>query len=226
MGSEYFEIVLLAFLAGFIALRLRSVLGRRPEGEDSPSDSAYGPAVKDARVDYESPEDRAKAEAQLAYDQASRFAGDATTRQGLEDIMSADQRFDPAVFLDGAQRAYQMILEAFWAGDTDEMKPYISDEINSSFAAAIDARNQADHRVGNRILQTSEMEISGARIVGAMTEVTVRFVSEIIQVTHDAEGRVVEGDANDAVNVTDLWTFSRETTNPDPNWTLVATRAG
>ena len=55
--------------------------------------------------------------------------------------------------------------------------------------------------------------------------VTVKFVSELISVTRDAEGDVVEGDPKKVREVTDIWTFARDITAKNPNWKLVATES-
>ena len=55
--------------------------------------------------------------------------------------------------------------------------------------------------------------------------VTVKFVSELITVTRDAEGEVVEGDPKKVREVTDIWTFARDISSKNPNWKLVATES-
>ena len=60
---------------------------------------------------------------------------------------------------------------------------------------------------------------------GPYAKVTVRFVTEQINATRDAEGTVVDGDASQIAEVIDLWTFARDTRTDDPNWQLVETRA-
>ena len=60
---------------------------------------------------------------------------------------------------------------------------------------------------------------------GRIAEVTVRFVSELISATRDAAGAVIDGAAGVVREVTDVWTFARDTRSGDPNWKLVATAA-
>ena len=55
--------------------------------------------------------------------------------------------------------------------------------------------------------------------------VTVKFVSELVSVTRDASGEVIEGDPKKVREVTDIWTFARDTASRNPNWKLVATEA-
>jgi predicted lipid-binding transport protein (Tim44 family) len=67
-------------------------------------------------------------------------------------------------------------------------------------------------------------EVVGAEVRGRNARLTVRFKSEQINVVRDAQGKVLQGDPQTAEDVIDLWTFERDTTSPDPNWTLVETR--
>ena len=64
-----------------------------------------------------------------------------------------------------------------------------------------------------------------AEIKDRQAFVTVKFVSELISVTRDADGEVVEGDPKKVREVTDIWTFAREVASRNPNWKLVATEA-
>jgi predicted lipid-binding transport protein (Tim44 family) len=50
-------------------------------------------------------------------------------------------------------------------------------------------------------------------------------VSELISVTRDKDGAVVDGDPTEVQTIRDSWTFAREVASRDPNWKLVATEA-
>jgi predicted lipid-binding transport protein (Tim44 family) len=54
----------------------------------------------------------------------------------------------------------------------------------------------------------------------------VRFVSQLISVTRDRSGTVIDGSPDKVTEVTDVWTFARDVSSRDPNWKLVATEAG
>src|SRR3546814_19790537 len=79
-------------------------------------------------------------------------------------------------------------------------------------------------------LETTLIGITAAEIIEADLRqktafITVKFVSEQVNVTRDSEGRIVDGDPNHVAKVTDIWTFARNTRSRDPNWALVATRS-
>ena len=60
---------------------------------------------------------------------------------------------------------------------------------------------------------------------GRTAMVTIRFVTHQINVTRASDGKLIDGDPNDAVEVVDIWTFERDTRSSDPNWQLAATRS-
>ena len=59
----------------------------------------------------------------------------------------------------------------------------------------------------------------------SVAQVTVRFVSEQINVVRSAEGQIAEGNPNEVQKVVDLWAFRRDTKSGDPNWQLVKTES-
>ena len=216
------DIVLMAMVAIFIALRLRSELGKKTGNEPprpNPGSSPYGrdgsPTIDAEPVEIE------QADANVV-----DMAEDPAVRTGLGDIRRADRHFDAGEFLDGAKSAYQMVLEAFWAGDKDALKDFLDDTVLNQFGSAIDQREQDGLTLENRLLDITGAEFIGAGIVKRQAEITLHFSAEIIAVTRDSDGNVVDGDLSDAVDLEDKWTFARDVKSRDPNWTLVATRAG
>jgi predicted lipid-binding transport protein (Tim44 family) len=129
-------------------------------------------------------------------------------RPALESIADADPGFVPDRFLDGARSVYQMVLDAFWAGDVSRLTGLVSDEIWDNLSAAVTARDGT--ALPNRIISVETVTLHGAEQVGQMLEVTVRFVARIATAEAETLSR-------------DLWTFSRLAGNADPSWVLIAT---
>jgi len=202
------EIVILAMFAGFIILRLISVLGRRPENEEPAArtgPSPGGPVPARARTDMARRGEEAAP--------PIPFHGDPKVRAALEDIYKADNRFDLNAFLDGARAAYEMILTSFWAGEREEFKPFVSDEVFDLFDAAIRARGEGQAVLERELEAVKSVELVEAALHGPMAELSVAFRSRV----RDAGGDSREG--------TDIWTFSRNVTSDDPNWLLIETRS-
>jgi predicted lipid-binding transport protein (Tim44 family) len=217
MQSGWIEIVFLAMLAGFIALRLYHVLGRRT-GHEKPVADPFRPGSPE----LSRPEPRA-AEREPAPLVELPGDIDPAVRPGVEAIAAEDRSFSVPAFLAGAQGAYTMVLEAFWKGDTELLSELAADDVLADFVSAIESRADRGEQVENRLLQVDRARIVGARMNGMMAEITVQFDAEIVAVTRDAEGRIIEGDPNGTVETHDVWTFSRHTTSADPAWLLIAT---
>ncbi len=216
---HYFDIVLFAMVAGFLVLRLRSVLGRRTGNERRPDAMlrrAEAPAEKVIPLPGRAP---------VAPPLVTATPAEAVSA-GLERIRSADAAFDPSQFIEGARAAFEMIVAAFAAGDKPRLRPLLSDDVYKPFAGAIDERAGAGETLETRILQLKSLDIGEAGLVGRVARVTVKFVSDQINVLRAHDGSIVDGDPDHATEKTDFWTFARDTRSSDPNWTLVATASG
>ncbi|HEV2335391.1 MAG TPA: Tim44/TimA family putative adaptor protein [Stellaceae bacterium] len=220
---HYFDIILFAMVAAFLVLRLRSVLGRRT-GQEPRRD----PLLR--RVD--APADQIEDKVVTLGNRTpppppvvTSPPADAVAA-GLERIRSADPGFDPSQFLAGARAAFEMIVGAFAAGDQARLRPLLSDDVYTPFAAAIAERAAAGETLETRIVSLTRVDITEARLTGRQARVTVKFVSDQINVLRAHDGSVVDGDPDHAVEKTDFWSFARDTRARDPNWVLEATASG
>ncbi len=216
-GGSWIEIILLAMLAGFIGLRLVSVLGRRT-GNERPVVEPY--RATGAEVLAPAPrggEARALAPVEMPADTEASLAPD------LQRIADADRNFEPVKFVGGAKAAYAMVLEAFWKGDVGALDGLMSDEVHEQFGRAVEARQADGLSIENRLVKVNRARLTAAQIHGAMAEVTVEFDADIVVVTRDRSGALVAGSTSDAVATRDVWTFSRLIGSQDPNWLLIAT---
>jgi predicted lipid-binding transport protein (Tim44 family) len=217
------DLILLALLAGFIILRLVSVLGRRTGNERRQENPAglERAAPPDAKTVEIPGRDRAPPPVQPGA--GASFDRDTPLGKTLSRIMMADHGFDPDGFLDGARGAYQMITTAFAEGDRETLRSLLSPEVYRDFEAAIGERDAAGHTMQTTIVDILKSDITEARLENGTAEITVTFKAELISVVRDSEGRIIEGNPSDTETVTDVWTFARQVKARDPNWLLVAT---
>lgn len=219
------EIVILAMVAAFLGLRLYSVLGRRAEHDEPPA--VNRPVHRpDAPAPTRIPAPRAEAPARPSAPALDRPGFSTGAEAGVRAIVAADRKFDVTAFLDGARSAYAMILEAYWRGDKDELAQLCDKDVYDGFVAAIDARAAAGEALDNRLIRIEQATIDHAELDGATARVRVRFVADIATVTRNAEGAVIAGSLDDAIESRDLWTFSRDVTSRDPDWLLDETDEG
>ena len=105
-------------------------------------------------------------------------------------------------------------------------RPLLSDEVYRPFCTAIDERNAAHETLESRVLALKQIDISEAELLGRMARVTLKIVSDQINVVRAHDGSIVDGDPEHPIEKTDFWTFARDTGSTDPNWVLVATDSG
>lgn len=222
------EIVILAMIALFLGLRLYAVLGRRPEESGEPlgrrveqTDPLGAARPIAARLPEKTP-----LPARAGATPAEPSTLDSGAESGIRAIIAADRRFDVAMFLAGAKSAYGMVLETFWRGDKDALAQMCERAVFESFAAAIDARVAAGETIDARLIRVNDARIVTASFAAPVATIAVRFVSDIATVTRNAEGAVVAGSLNDAIESRDLWTFTRDLTSRDPDWQLDETDQG
>lgn len=210
-------IIILALVALFIGLRLYSVLGERTGHEQQP---ILKPAEPEAVV-----EPRVSHNPQAG--QVSADPGDMaflpTAGPGVRALLAADPSFDVAGFLEGAKSAYRMILEAYWRGELDDVRPHVDDNVYEAFAGAVEDRRKEGLTLDNRLVGIDQALIASASVEKDVALVTVRFEADIAAVTRNSEGEVVAGSLSDAIQTRDLWTFRRRIGTADPNWLLIET---
>jgi predicted lipid-binding transport protein (Tim44 family) len=215
------EILFFALIAGFLVFRLRSVLGRR-HGEERQRPNLFSgertaPPVPDNVIVL--PERGRTVDSRPTGADEPLSLG-----ASLDLIRAADPRFDEKHFLAGARAAFGMIVDAFARGDTAALRPLLSDDVFASFSSVIRARTAAGETHETRVERIRELEISEAKLEGQTAVITATIVSDQVNVSRDALGAVIDGDPVRPAEITDIWTFARNTRSDNPNWTLVGTR--
>jgi predicted lipid-binding transport protein (Tim44 family) len=210
-----FYVVLLAMVAGFLAMRLYSVLGKRT-GHEQPL----------PRAAEERPATLAVPRSISPVSEVREIANrniEPRAEPGLRSIVAGEPGFDVGQFLEGAQAAYRMVLEAFWTGDEATLAELAADDVRAAFVEAIAARNAAGEVLDNRLVTIERAIIADASLSGRDARITVRFDADIAAITRDADGTVIAGSMTDAVETHDVWTFARTLKSNDPNWKLADT---
>ena len=226
-----FELPTIVFLllAVLVIARLMSVLGRktgneRPIATERRTDNVIpmpragaepAPAVPAAIADGKQVEDRIKGAAPAG----------SPLEAGLLAIARRDSAFDPKSFLKGAATAYEMIVMAFAKGDRQQLKNLTAKDVFEGFIRAINDREARGEVNNTTFIGIHKADIIDAETKDSVARVTVKFLSQMITVVHDKMEKIIEGDADKVRDVTDIWTFARDTTSRDPNWKLVGTQS-
>jgi predicted lipid-binding transport protein (Tim44 family) len=223
-GGFPLDLILFGMIAAFLVLRLRSILGRRTGFERPPEQRVPVPpgvaprAVPDGRVIDAVAEPVAPAVPARPLPDPASPPGQALQR------MRAIGGFDPVRFLDGAEQAFRIIVTAFASGERTTLRALLADDTYRAFEAAISGRETAGETQRTEIRAIPSATIDQADLRGNIANVTVRFVSDQVNVTIGHDGNPVAG-ADAVTEITDLWTFERDLTSPDPTWRLVAARS-
>ena len=215
MSSSIIQLLVLAGIAVFLILRLRSVLGTR-EGFEKPPVTADRSSRRPEFDVIEGGPD---------LDITDHVDDGSTSAKALAAMKMAEPGFMVGSFLEGSKGAYEMILMAFENGDLSDVRDFLSDELAEAFQSVIDDRNEKGLTIEANFVGVREVALKEAefdRDTGE-GEVTVKFLGELTSVVKDAEGEIVEGDATEIKRQKDVWTFARTMGADDPNWQLVAT---
>jgi|TARA_R110000772_G_scaffold46813_5_gene106875 predicted lipid-binding transport protein (Tim44 family) len=212
------EIVILAMVAAFLGLRLYSVLGKRTGHEQEHTPRSIEPRANERRpLEDAKPHIPDIVPAQAA---TPAMVYDSSAEAGMREILSADRNFDVGRFVEGAQAAYGMILEAFWKGDKEELKLLCDDDVYESFVEVIDAREKRGEVLENQLVRIDNARISEAEYRRPVARITVQFDADIASVVRDKKGELIGGSLSDAAETHDVWTFSRDLSSANPNWLL------
>ncbi|TCR68931.1 Tim44/TimA family putative adaptor protein [Bosea sp. BK604] len=240
-----FDMTTLVFLAlaVFVAWKLRSVLGQKTGSEQPPADPFARREAPPMRPDQAQQPADAKRDNVIrlpgaANDPVANGAEPAAERwkdiappdspiiAGIEAIARQEPGFDPHDFLNGAKAAYETIVTAFARGDRKTLKGLLAKEVYDGFEQAITDREKRNEKAESSFVSIDKAEIAAVDVKAKTAQVTIAFASQLISVTRDAQGNVVDGSADAVSEVNDVWTFSRQLGSRDPNWLLVATESG
>jgi predicted lipid-binding transport protein (Tim44 family) len=217
MNSSLIQLLVLAGVAIFLILKLRSVLGTREGFEKPPVPlDAVRPNSKRGFEVIEGGPDR---------DITDHVAEGSANAKALSAMKAAEKDFSVSTFLQGARGAYEMILMAFEKGEMDRIKPFLSPEVYETFSEAVAQREGEGLSVEANFVGLREMVLTEASFDPASREadVSVKFLGELTSVVRNKVGDVVEGSPTAIKKQRDVWTFSRRMGADDPNWLLTAT---
>ena len=218
MNSPLLQLLVLAGIAIFLILRLKSVLGTRDGFEAPPQPRASAPTPS-RRQDFE------VIEGGPDYDITDHVPEGSAAALALADMKRAESSFSVGEFLSGAKQAYEWILMAFERGQMDEIEPFLDRDVYEAFKSVVDSREQQGLTVEAEFVGVRETSLTDAKFDASTNtaEITVRFIGELISVVRDQNGEIVEGEPGRSKKQKDSWTFERVMASDDPNWRLVAT---
>jgi predicted lipid-binding transport protein (Tim44 family) len=216
-GGFPIDLILFGMIAAFLVLRLKSILGKRT-GYERPPQPVQPREVPAAPAQVREAASTAAAMQRTIPEPLSALG------QTLGRMKTIDRNFEPGAFLDGAEKAFQIIVHAFAAGDRGTLRPLLGDDTWKAFDLAITEREKAGQTHVTEVRAIHTVSIETAELAGTAASIGVRIVSDQVNMTHTQSGQVITG--TDAVTeLTDFWTFERDLAQTNPIWHLVAARS-
>jgi predicted lipid-binding transport protein (Tim44 family) len=210
------EILFFLGLAVYFFIRYRDVLGKPPE--DIPTQKPFSFEDKGNVITLNPDE--------VTSSDPSSPAGGASLAHILKAMATIDPSFSEKSFLGGAKEAFKMIVTAFAAGDKETLAPLLSPDVFKTFCKTIDQRTKNKETVHFTLHRIRDAIVNQAMLQGSQATIDVIFDSDQAEFIKDANGNVIDGDADHIIEVRDIWSFARDLKAPNPNWSLVAVRAG
>ena len=187
---QFFDILIFAAIAGFIIYRLRSVLGKRTGFQKNISEPK--------------PQETKKQE------DVQKIPSLMDNETKLEAVYKKVNNFNHREFLDGAKKAFEIIISSFNNGDKKTLKNLVSKDVYSAFEKAIDEKtNNPESQFYSLIVEG----IADAKVENDTISISVNFISE--QMLNNDEGSIVKNK--------DTWTFEKPANSTSPIWILTQT---
>ena len=196
-GFHYLDILLLAMIAGFVVLRLRSLLGRKTDESKLTSENLKTNSTFTVYPDVNETVDTS------------------------EDVVT--DKFNEIAFLDGAKSAYEQVIGSFNKGNIGSVKKLLNQDVFEQFQSVIDDRKNKNYFVNFTFIGFKTVEILKKNFGEKISEITVRFLTEFILFIKDDSGKIISGSADSIKQSDDTWTFHKKKNSPNPNWLLVGT---
>lgn len=222
-GSGLVEIIIFALIAAFFVLWFRSILGQR-HGDERQRDNPYN-AEKKPQEDTKKPQKLAVVDnvVDLHTAQPDQPQSIATL---IRAIQAQDSDFDEKEFLGGAESAFTYIVEAFAEGDIETLEELVDGDVVEGFKTAIEERAARSETLISKILSVTDVDIVAIDLQDSIADITVNIESQqshLVLCEGEDQGSKEPADIE---TIVDVWTFRRNLSSENLNWSLVRTDTG
>ena len=187
---QFFDIIIFAVIAAFIIYRLKNVLGKRTGFQKNISEEQL----------IKKNEDESKIQTPQLKENEKK----------LESVYKKIPSFDHRVFLEGAKKAFEIIISAYNKGDKKTLKSLVAQDVYNAFEKAINSgSNNANLQFYSLVIEG----VSEAKVENNKITIAVNFVSE--QILGDNEEKITKNK--------DTWVFEKPEKSSGPAWTLIST---
>lgn len=217
------SLLILAAVAGFLFFQLRSVLGQTPH------DKTTYTKKSDLQKYFEKKDTKPKAEiVTLSTGHTHNLIKKSDNidqnqiTQTLNDIKSKYSAFDIKEFVEGAKKAYEMILDAFNKDLPEDVKDFISDDLYQSYRKLLDSYKEKNYSYQTIVTRIDDAVIVLAESDNHHAKIRLEINAQNISVLSDQNGNIIQGDPDHVSAVTDTWTFERSYSSSSPAWIVTS----
>ena len=230
------DIIFFAAVAILIFIKLRSQFGRVDEDQkreaikkflreqanaNQNAETAQNPELKELNPDFKKPQNLSEVEIK-SLQILDKLDPELKENVALVLKESNTTAFE---FVTGANKAFEMVIEAFCQGNKETLRLLLSDELYGKFSSAIDERVAANKTLNTSIISVDQAIIKDAKIANDQAEIKVNFVSKQIIYVEDANKEIVDGSKEKIQKVSDSWVFTRDINSVNPNWKINSTKS-
>ncbi len=226
----YSDIIILALIAVFVLLRLRNILGQKSDGEPPPFFNLEKREQKNKNERESAVESvvhvagkNQKTKSDAAPDAYMESLNNQAVAESIAAIKKLDANFNATSFLNGAKMAYEMVFDAFAKGDKNTLEMLLDKPVFETFVQEIEGRAAKSEKTELTLVSVRPKDIIRASLTGNKAQIAVKFDSEQVSLTKDADGRIVSGDPSQTIIMDDEWLFERDVTSKNPNWKIIET---
>ena len=215
----FIDIFILAMIAVFIINRLRNSLGKKTGNE---TDIAQKFSQRPSKYTESNPDKETETSKNEVKEAKNIILHkNSSINEKLNNIVKVDPSFTVENFIDGAKKAFEYILVKYSENDLKSLKSLLAPQILTNFTDQIKLRQKQKQILGITILKIDDPEIIDVSIEkNKLCFIKLEFKSQQVQTTKDSNNNIIDGNDNLILNISELWTFSKEIKNKNPNWIL------
>lgn len=217
MNEDLISIIFFAAITILLVVKIKNILGREDFNHPEHKKAAIVPLPGTEKMKVVSKDVSDNNDASLIH------SLDEVSKAQLENIYAKDAAFSLSEFMDGARGAFEMVMQAFARGNVALLENLLDVRLFKEYKVDIERREQLAYQLHHTLVALNDVQVHAVSLRGNKASVIVDFHSEQINFVVDKEGVVIEGDKSTVEEVHDRWTFTRDVTSDNPNWTLVDT---
>ena len=143
----------------------------------------------------------------------------------LNEIMKADKSFELQQFMRNAKNAFEFIINAYSNEKLKTLESLLEKNIYEAYKKEINSRIERKEDLDitivgleDPVLVDVKLKKSGRDRIATMK---LEYKSEQIHTIKNDKDKIVDGDANQILEIKENWTFVRKLNSKNPNWSLL-----